>query len=398
MRIGMMADLYKPHISGVTNYIALSKRYLERAGHEVFVFTFGNKDIEDDEPNIIRSAGLPTGFKGYYFNLSYSQQARRLLQTMDVVHVHHPFISGSLALLYCKPKGIPIVFTNHTRYDLYAHAYVPVLGELVSGIATEGYLPVFCRSCDLVISPSAGVREILFGFGVDVPIQVVPNGVDILPFQSPISKVPRSELQLSDDDVVFYYIGRLGVEKNLTFLLQAFAAAVRAYERIHLVLVGVGPEQAALQSWVKENRLDRNISFTGLIPYEQLPCYLAMADAFVTASVTEVHPLTVIEAMAAGLPVLAIQSPGTADTIHDGVNGYLCEKEDLAFFTAKLMRLAIEHEKRLEMGRNASKSAENYAIERTTQLMLEQYQSVIKSVSGRERTSRFRRAKPAELK
>ncbi|MBC6939495.1 MAG: hypothetical protein DWB59_05645 [Anaerolineae bacterium] len=94
MRIGMMADAYKPHVSGITNYIDLNKRHLERAGHDVFVFTFGDLEHRDDEPRVIRSPGLPIQDTGFYLSFRYNRAAKRLLQTMDVVHVHHPFLSG----------------------------------------------------------------------------------------------------------------------------------------------------------------------------------------------------------------------------------------------------------------------------------------------------------------
>ena len=117
MRIGMMADTYKPHISGITTYIALNKQELEKAGHEVFVFTFGDDDYKDKETNVIRSRGVPIVDTGYYLNFGYKREARKLLKTMDIVHLHHPFLSGSIGLRICRPRGIPLVFTNHTRYD-----------------------------------------------------------------------------------------------------------------------------------------------------------------------------------------------------------------------------------------------------------------------------------------
>ena len=127
MRIGMMADGYKPHVSGITNVIALSKRFLEKAGHDVYVFTFGGDDYRDDEPNIIRTRGVPLIDTGIYVSVRYSSQAQKIFRTMDIIHVHHPFTSGRLAIRYSKSRGIPIVFTNHTRYDLYAQAYLPLL-------------------------------------------------------------------------------------------------------------------------------------------------------------------------------------------------------------------------------------------------------------------------------
>ncbi len=107
---------------------------------------------------------------------------------MDVLHVQHPFISGSLAVRYSRKKGIPVIFTNHTRYDLYARSYLPIAGDLIGEPAIKVYLPSFCRSCDLVISPSYGMKEVLSGMGVDVPIKVIPNGVEI----SPLLDISRS--------------------------------------------------------------------------------------------------------------------------------------------------------------------------------------------------------------
>jgi glycosyltransferase involved in cell wall biosynthesis len=390
MRIGMMADLYKPHVSGVTNYIALNKRYLESEGHEVYVFTFGDEDYQEDEPNVIRSPGLPISDTGMHFSLRYTREARRTLRTMDVAHVHHPFISGSIALRYCRVNRIPIIFTNHTRYDLYAKAYLPFLVDMIGVAALKAYLLSFCRSCDLVVSPSAGMKDVLKDMGIDVPIDVVPNGVDIKPFLDPVEPLERAEFGFQAQDVILVYMGRLGPEKNLSFLLRSFAGIAQAYDNVQLMLIGVGPTKADLQDQVKYMGIEGRVRFTGLVPYDQMPRYLAIGDAFVTASITEVHPLSVIEAMAAGLPVLGIDSPGIGDTIQDGVTGYLIPKEDLAAYTAQMVRLVVDQKQREQMSGEARKSVTSYAIENTTQMMLERYQRVIEDVSHRKRSLRYR--------
>jgi glycosyltransferase involved in cell wall biosynthesis len=386
----MMADVYKPHISGVTNYIALNKAHLEKMGHTVYVFTFGDLNYQDDEGNIIRSPGIPLLDTGFYINLRYTKYARQLLRSMDVVHVHHPFLSGSLALSYCKPRGIPVVFTNHTRYDLYAQAYLPVLADIIGETTMAGYLPVFCRNCDLVVAPSAGLRDVLVGFGVDATIEVVPNGVDLRPFQHPVDAVPRAEIGFGQDDVVLIYVGRLGPEKNINFLLRSFAGAIQAYDNIRLMIVGDGPERENLHDRVRHLEIAHRIYFSGFVAYEHLPRYLACADAFVTASVTEVHPLSVIEAMASGLPVLGIRSPGVGDTIEGGVTGLLAPSEDMAAFTAKMIRLATDRLLREEMGARAREAANQYAIERTTEMMVDRYTQAIQKTVGRKSTLRAR--------
>ena len=374
MRIGMMADAYKPYVSGITNYIDLNKRYLEKAGHQVYVFTFSEPDHEDGEPRVIRSPGLPLADTGFYLSLRYSREARKLLQNMDVVHVHHPFLSGRLALHYCRPLQIPIIFTNHTRYDLYAQAYLPLLpGEISEGLL-QAYMPSFCEAVNLVISPSPGMEKILRELDVESHIEIVPNGVEMERFfqAAPLS---RTDYGFDDNDILLIYTGRLGPEKNLDFLLKSFAGILQAVENVRLLLVGDGPLKADLQNLAKDLQITEAIQFTGLIPYDKMPGYLAMCDAFVTASVTEVHPLSVIEAMGAGLPVMGIHSPGVGDSVEDGETGFLSTR-DLPAFTAKLTRLCLQNELRQNMGQAARKASQKYDIELTTQLMLGHYEKL----------------------
>ncbi|MCK4897827.1 MAG: glycosyltransferase [Anaerolineales bacterium] len=389
MRIGMMADLYMPHVSGITNYIRLNKKYFEKMGHEVFVFTFGDVGYQDDEPNVTRSPGLPVFETGFSFNLRHTRRARQAIRTMDVVHVHHPFVSGPLALSYCRSPGIPVIFTNHTRYDLYAQAYLPILPGVIGEVAIETYMPTFCRACDMVIAPSPGMRDVLRGFGVDTEIDVIPNGVNLQPYREVIHPVERDELGFSDTDTILIYVGRLGPEKNIPFLLRSFAGAAQAFDNIGLLIVGDGPERDNLEDRVKHMGIDSLVRFPGLIPYHKMPAYLKMADAFVTASVTEVHPLSLIEAMAASLPVLGIQSPGVGDTVENGVTGFLAPEEDLAAFTAKMVRLVTDHKLRREMGLRASQEVNKYAIESTTQVMEERYKQVFSKAKRRKRGVRF---------
>jgi 1,2-diacylglycerol 3-alpha-glucosyltransferase len=389
MRIGMMADTYKPHISGITTYISLNKQALENAGHEVFVFTFGDEDYKDEEANVIRSRGVPIIDTGYYLNFGYKRAARKLLKTMDIVHLHHPFLSGSIGLRICRPKGIPVVFTNHTRYDLYAQAYLPLLPYVISETMLQAYMPAFCRACNRVIAPSAGMRDVLVRLGVDTEIHVIPNGVNLKPFLENQQVVERSKFAIDYEDVVLIYVGRLGPEKNLPFLLRSFAGTAHAYDKVRLLIVGDGPERDNLQDRVKAMGIQKKVFFTGMVPYQTLPEYLHTADVFVTASVTEVHPLSVIEAMAAGLPVLGINSPGIGDTIKDGETGLL-SSHDLATFTAQMVRLVTQPELRNDMGLRARQESEKYSIERTTMMMLDLYENAIKEAQSRKLPLRTR--------
>jgi len=369
----MMADTYKPYVSGITNYIDLNKRALEKAGHEVYVFTFGDLDHQDDEPRIVRSPGLPLSDTGFYLSLRYKTEHKKLLQTMDVVHVHHPFLSGRLALNYCRRPQIPIVFTNHTRYDLYAQARMPLMPEEVSHGLLQAYMPDFCGEMDLVISPSAGMKKILRQFGVKSHIEIVPNGADLTPFlqTNPLS---RADFGFKDDDILLVYAGRIAPEKNLELLIQSFAGISQVIPNAYLLIIGSGQKDHMedIKPLPGEFGIQDRVRFLGMIPHEQLPSYLAMCDVFVTASVTEVHPFSVIEAMGAGLPVMGIDSPGVGDSIADGESGLLA-KEDIASFTAKLTYLCLNHDLQKKFGASARIASKQYSIERTTKIMLGHY-------------------------
>ena len=377
MRIGMMVDSYKPYISGITNYVEVNKQYLEKAGHEVFVFTFGDLEYEDNESNIIRSPGLQLADTGFYLSMRYSRHAKKILQTMDVVHVHHPFLSGRLALRYCRPADIPIVFTNHTRYDLYAQAYLPLMPDEVSVGLLQAYMPPFCKAVDMVITPSAGMEKVLRELKVEGNIEIIPNGVDLTSFQN-AAPLDRKSFGYKPDDILIVYAGRIALEKNLPFLIESFNGIAKAIPNVHLILIGGGVQQYEedIRTLVEAQDASHRIHMTGRVPYDQLPAYLAMCNIFATASVTEVHPLSVIEAMGAGLPIMGIESVGVGDTVQDGVTGYLA-MNDMSSFTAKLTRLCLDLELRQQMSRSAREASSAYAIERTTSLMLKQYERLV---------------------
>jgi glycosyltransferase involved in cell wall biosynthesis len=377
MRIGMMVDSYKPYVSGITNYVELNKRHLERSGHEVFVFTFGNVDHADDEPRVIRSPGLPLADTGFFLSLRYSRRAKQILQTMDLVHVHHPFLSGRLALRYCRPLRIPIVYTNHTRYDLYAQAYLPIMPDEMSQSILQAYLPSFCEGVDLVIAPSKGMENVLRQLNVQNSIEVVPNGVELTSFHRAVP-LERSLFGYDLDDILLVYAGRIALEKNLPFLLKSFKGVAQAIPNASLIIIGSGVQgyDDEIKSLSNELGLGNRVKFTGKVAYEQLSGYLAMCDIFVTPSVTEVHPLSVIEAMAAGLPVMGIHSVGVGDIVQEGESGFL-STHDLASYTAKLTRLCLDGPLRKQMGKRAQTISSDYAIERTTRIMLNYYEKLV---------------------
>jgi glycosyltransferase involved in cell wall biosynthesis len=375
VKIGLLADVYKPFMSGVTHFVAQHKAALEALGHEPFVFTLGHVDYADDEPNVYRSPAIPVTETGYQFGFVYSRQARQRIEEMDLLHVQHPFISGMLAIPYGR-RGIPLIFTSHTRYDKVPQHYMPRMIGGLSAALLEIYLPWFTDHCRAVTAPTRAVCRLLREMGVTVRVPVIPNGVALAPLHRPARRRRRTELGLAAQDRVSVYVGRLAPEKSLPFLLRAFRRVHRKQPQARLLLVGHGPEEESLRRQAAELDLGGAVVFTGRVPYADVPGILTLADLFVTASVVEGQPLSVIEGLAAGLPALAIDSEAVADTVVDGDNGLLAAS-DLGDFAARWLTLLSDEGLRARLAAGARISSHRYDIRRTAAQMADLYREAI---------------------
>ncbi len=372
MRIGMVSATYDPTvINGAVRMVTLYKQHLEACGHEVTIFTLGDEQEGDREARVVRSPGLRLGEYGYFVGLGYSRKAQRRLMEMDVVHSHHLLMSVEMAHRYAR---CPIVYTNHTRYDLYTGAYTPLPQPAADAIMRQLW-PEFAGMADTVIAPSQSVRQLLLDFGVHSPIVVIENGIEREPFLHPRRPRAKADFGLPDDAFLLLYVGRLAEEKNLLGLLEQFALAAQAVPALRLAILGKGPQEEALRQRAAELALGERVRFMGVVPFDEVGDWLVAADAFVTASTSEVHPLTVIEAMTAGKPTVAVQSPGISDTVEVGVTGLTTA--GVEGLSAAMAALAADPARARAMGDAARTASERYDIERTVQLTVELYESLL---------------------
>lgn len=382
MKIGMVTACYKPVINGVTRMVSLYKQHLQAMGHEVKIFTWGEPDPEGEEEGIVRSAGLPLGDTGYYLGIRYQREAQELLRQMDVLHCHHLMMSMEMAYRYGQ---CPIVYTNHTRYDLYTGAYTP-LPQPTADAMMHYFWPMMTELCDVVIAPSRSLKRLLESFGVRQRIEVIPNGVDLQLFYQPSQPIRRADWELPASAPVLIFVGRLAAEKNVRLLLEQVAVMVERVPALSLVLIGDGPQKEELQRDAHELGIAASVRFIGAVPYTAVPNYLAAADLFVTASVSEVHPLTVIEAMAAGLPVVGVESPGMVDIVEKGVTGLLTRFPQ-GGLAAAVLELVMDGEKCRQFSHNARQISQQYDIRQTVQQTLALYEEMrhLHSNSPRQR-------------
>ena len=251
----------------------------------------------------------------------------------------------------------PTVFTAHTQYEQYLH-YAPLMPRRMSRSLTRSHVATFARSVTQVLVPGRAMEEMLrlYGFGGDV--KLMPNPVNLAAFQTADTPQVRSEVRkrygLPPEAPMAISLGRLAAEKNLEVMLSAFRLARLRRPELRLLVVGDGPVRHALEAQDTEGAV-----FTGAVPYAEVPSLLAAADVFVTASTSEVLPMSMIEALAAGTPLIAARSPAAEDLIA-GANGLIREAHEEALADGLLMALDPAHLP--EMQRAARHSAEQYDL------------------------------------
>lgn len=375
MRIALFSDIYKPHINGVVNHVGLLKEHFDRWGEQVYLFVPEQDKAMKDESNVIRLPSIPIADTGYHLTVRVDSRCRDLLKQMDIIHVHHPFVSGSFGLTFSRRYEIPLVFTSHTRYDLYVQQYLPLLPETLSDTALQAFFQRFSQRCSAIIAPSQSAAGLMQTWGIQGPVVVIPNGIELGQFHTPDPIVTRAQMGIPEQAVVGAYVGRVSQEKAVDRMLRIFAVLKEEIPDLHLLLVGGGPSLTECRQLARSLDMDGRVTFTGPVSYERIGGVLSLADFFVSASVSEVHPLTFIEAAAAGLPAIGIDSPGVADMIVDGKTGFLTADNDLSL-GLRIMRMARDAELRSTMGQAASRYSQRFSAHHNAREVLGLYHSL----------------------
>ena len=370
----------------MVNSIDGFRRGLTELGHEVYIFCPDYKE-RINEKNIIRCKSFPyPGKSKYHYILPFTNRVKAIARSMSIIHSQHPFTMGQRAAKLSEEFNIPFIFTNHTQYEQYAH-YAPVKG-LVKWYM-KSYIKNFVKKCQLIIAPAQGIKDKLLEYKVETPIEIVPNGIDLKRFKNRNKNFIKDKYNLKNWPM-FVFVGRIAEEKNLTFLINAFTKVLEKHHECYLILVGGGPEQQRYQDlittsqsrtgrfWVKDR-----VIITGFVPYEEIPDYLASSDIFVSTSKTEVHPLTVLEAMATGLPSVVFDTVGTGEIIINNIDGLKTKTDNIKDYVWAMIRLLENKTIRLELGHLALEKSKRYSYLETSKIMEKVYNKVLEKYSSK---------------
>lgn len=377
LHIAHFTNTYHPVISGVVRSVSDFRKALTRLGHNVFIVAQSDSEYNDREPFVFRypAIDLPVA-NDFPLAFPISNFIDRVLPILklDVIHSHHPFLIGQAATRKAEELDVPLVFTHHTRYKEYSH-YLGLSQDLFRK-TIERWVGDYMKHCQHVIVPSESIRQMLLDtYGLRDRVTVLPTGIDTTPFKEADGQRMRRRLGWGDD-IVHISVGRLSAEKNWPVLIKAFAKVAEEYPSARLVLLGDGDERQKLEKLCRELGVQKRVDFAGLVPFEEVPAYLKAADIFCFASTSETQGLVTMEAMAAGLPVVAVDATGTSDVVKDGVDGILTENEPAAL-AAGLRQVLQDEVRRDDLSKAALKKADAFTIAHQAAELVKVYQQAI---------------------
>ena len=379
MNIVMLTNTYLPHVGGVARSVEAFTREYRRRGHNVLVVAPEFAEKIPDEKDVVRIPAIQN-FNGSDFSvaLPLSGELTDRLDAFepDIVHSHHPFLLGMTALRIARGRELPLIFTHHTLYERYTH-YVPAdsdaLRRFVIELATR-----YGNLASLVFAPSESIASLLRQRGVTTPIAVVPTGVQLENYQNGNGTRAREQYGIPASAYVVGHLGRLAAEKNLEFLSSAVVEFMQRNENTHFLVVGTGSMTSVIEKVFESHGLEDRLHMPGTLQGEaQRDAYSAM-DVFAFASTSETQGMVLTEAMAAGVPVVALDASGCREVVEDRINGRLvlkhCEREMIGALQWMFDQPA---EVRASMQREALQTADNYSMENCAKSALAHYQSLV---------------------
>ena len=369
MRIALFTETFLPKVDGIVTRLRHTVDHLQRLGNQVLVVAPDGGITEHKGAKVYGVSGFPLPL---YPELKMALPRPAIGYALedfrpDIIHVVNPAVLGLSGIFYSKVQKIPLVASYHTHLPQYLQHYglgmlEGLLWELLKGAHNQAALNL-CTSTAMV--------EELSAHGIE-RVDLWQRGVDTELFQPDLASVEmRSRLcQNHPESPLLLYVGRLSAEKEI----ERIKPILEAIPQARLALVGDGPHRQALE---KHFALT-NTNFVGYLMGTELGAAFASADAFIFPSRTETLGLVLLEAMAAGCPVVAARSGGIPDIVTDGVNGYLFDpKADIQDAINATIRLLENQQERDTIRQNARKEAERWGWAAATRQLQDYYQKVI---------------------
>ncbi|NTV93933.1 MAG: glycosyltransferase family 4 protein [Thiobacillus sp.] len=375
----MVSDVYFPRVNGVSTSIETFRQALGPEGVDVRLVAPRYGD-EPDQHGIVRIGArrIPRDPEDRLLAWGETRDTVHAhAAECDLVHIQTPFVAHYAGLRAARRHGKPVLATYHTFFEEYLFHYAPFLPPAwLKGLARR-FSRTQCNDLDAVIVPSTAMRDRLAEYGVGVPMHVLPTGIPLSRFAAGDRRGFRAAYGIPEERPVVLFVGRVAHEKNIGFLIEAVARARRRVPELLFLVTGEGPAEKALRRQAEALGLADGIRFLGYLDRQhRLPDAYAAADAFIFASRTETQGLVLLEAMAMGLPVVALAAMGTRDILAPGRGG-IAAPDDVDGFATALADLLDDHERRARLAAEARDYAREWADDRMAARLAGLYRTLL---------------------
>ncbi|MDZ4727762.1 MAG: glycosyltransferase [Leptospira sp.] len=420
MRVLYFSDTFLPKTDGVAVSIKNFSELLTLRGHEFTICAprYGEDDFERMGDNIqvirFRSGYLPS-YPDIKVVLPSPGKIKKVIEEFkpDLIHIHTPGLLGLYAINAAERYGIPSIGTYHTlmaEQEMYVSFYRLFkmdklffkinkfkkklnIDELDKYVKFDNFnirkkiILKICNDlynrCDVVISPSHLIKKQLIEYGINRPITVVSNGMDLKRFTGKVKSLNKEAPKL-------LHVGRISYEKNCDVVINAFKLILESFPQATLTIIGEGPAIESLQRQAEHLEIQSSVIFTGFVPNAELHNVYPKYDLFLTASTMETQGLVVLEAIACGVPAVGVDSFALPELIQDGKNGYIAPPFDVKRLAEMSIKLLSDEKQYKEFSKNSIAIASEHAMERCVDDMESVYEKVVEAMKGKEKkTSLF---------
>lgn len=382
MKICMFTNTYLPHVGGVARSVSVVAQDLRAAGHPVMIIapSFPGDDKHDAADNWIVRVPAVQNFNGSDFSVRIPVPffLDEQIDAFDpeIIHSHHPYLLGDAALRAARRRGLPLIFTHHTLYEEYTH-YVNEnslnMKRLAAFLATN-----YANLCDRVVAPSMSLKKLIQERGVSVPVTEIPTGVDIPFFEKGDGLRFCQQHEIPEQFFVIGHLGRLAPEKNLDFLAQSVIQTMADHSETCFLVVGDGPSRKTIANRMEAAGMQDRLIMPGSLTGRDLADAYQAMNIFAFTSKSETQGLVLIEAMAAGLPVVALDAPGVREVVRNGRNGQLLRSDaDEADFAAVISGAVVDPDKMAAWVEQARNTARAFARERCAEKLIRLYTETV---------------------
>lgn len=387
MTIALFTDSYLPTKSGIVTVVIQLREQLIKMGHRVLLICpETTPEFATSDPDFYRVKSVPDTVFGtdQFGTLPNKKDICKFIKknNVDILHCHTEFSIAKACLYAAKKLKIPAICTTHTMWiDFYKYYRFT---KMLPGKAVEKYMNNLYKKFDALINVSQKARNYYKKPKMipKMPSVIIPNAIDTKKFEGiHISEQEKHELRtkygVQDDEVLFLFLGRIAQEKRVFELSEQCVKLVENNPKTKVMFVGKGPAYDDLTKKLENQIKSKKIIFAGYVDWSKTHEFYEAADVFITASLSEMHSMTILEAQLCSLPIVARNDESYVDCVIPNVNGYLANSDDELY--ENMIEMANNEQKRKLYAKNAFEQTKNFSLEENVKKTVFVYEEVIKS-------------------